>query len=208
MGSPAPLSSLSALLNCSFKQNQRKLKGKTKALRIARRKAGAGCSRCPAEGRQSSSPSHPASSNFRAPGGRSPRQPLRAPHTWFRRARRPRVSANRGEHLPAGSPTSARTHAQTGTRPRSAPLTYLQSRFLLEMPSDRPPPVRGELQPYRPGIAGTRPAPRQRSGAWSGSVPRSARLRRAEAAAVRLLSPPASGNTPGIRLKDARGRVK
>lgn len=124
-------------------------------MRIARRKAVAGCSRCPAEGWQSIS-SHAASSDIGS-GRAHPLQPPRTPHTGPRRPRGLRQP--RTYH-----PTSAQTDTQTDTRPWSAPLTYLQSRFLLEMPSDRPPPVRGELQPYRPGIAGTRPAPRQRSG--------------------------------------------
>lgn len=180
-------------------------------MRIARRKAVTGCSRCPA-GQKSSSSSHPAPSNFRATAGRSPRQPLRTPHTWPRRGRL--RGLRQARRVSPGGPTSDQTDTQTDTRPWSAPLTYLQSRFLLEMPSDRPPPVRGELQPYRPGIAGTRPAPRQRSGAWSGSVPGSARLPSARPGwgssrpPGRVLSPRLSGNTPGIRLKDARGTVK
>lgn len=121
----------------------------------------------------------------------------------------PSAAAPHTSHLappPPGSPPAAnvsphqRPDRHTDTRPWSAPLTYLQSRFLLEMPSDRPPPVRGELQPYRPGIAGTRPAPRQRSG--HGAAPcraplGSPRLGPAGAAAARgaRLAHPASLGT-------------
>lgn len=122
------------------------------------------------------------SATFGQPAGGSPQQPPRTPRAWPRRGRSPPalrppprgVSAGRRGHLPAPHPQRLDRH--TDTRPWSAPLTYLQPRFLLETPSDRPPPVGGELQPHRPGIAGTRPAPRQRPGAWSGAALGSAPL--------------------------------
>lgn len=185
-----------------------------------RRRAGAGCPRHPAGAAGRAAKAAPPHTGLSATFGRReggspasgrPAQPL--PPGPAAPALRPPRRASPGPLHP-NQRLDRHTDPQTDTRPWSSPLTYLQPRFLLETPSDRPPPVGGELQPHRPGIAGRGPAPRQRPGAWSGAALGSVPL--GLAGLGQGSRPPApgsppprlAGNTPGIRLRDGRGRVK
>lgn len=140
---------------------------------MPQRRAGAGCPRQPAgaaEGRRSSSPSHPPFCNFWAAGGQQlPRTPCPAPPLF---ARRPAGSppAAEGIFRPAPSAqTDTQTHVPGALRsPTCSPASCWKHLAIGRLPSEGSSSLTARASPAH--------APRPASARGHGAAPRSARL--------------------------------